>query len=334
MPVSAAEVEPQPLFESNDTLAVTLTIPWRELSRDRLGESEYRQANLSYVDPERGELTLPIEIRTRGKTRRRRKTCEMPPLRVKFDQDTAADTLFASQRALKLVTYCQDKSSFDQYVVLEYLAYRIQNLLTDYGQRVRLVQVTYVDERSPTREFAVRYGIFLEHWRRVAQRTGTRAADVDGAVMMEALSAPDMGRIAVFNYLIGNDDWSAIWPEPKENCCHNTKPLFTSDGKIIPMPYDFDFAGMVDAPYAVAKPPNRDVRKRTYRGLCVTQTDLSETLPLFFEQREAIYDLVRNQAELRESKRKSTLGYFDRFYDVISDPQQVQRRLVDKCRKE
>jgi hypothetical protein len=323
---------PQPLFESDAVLALTISLPFRRgINNDRLGESEYHSGAVSYVDADAGSASLPVEVRTRGKTRRRKKICAMPPLRLRFDTPAVAGTLFDSQRALKLVTHCQDKDSFDQYVLLEYLAYRIQNLLTEHGQRVRLLRVTYVDN---DREIAMRNGILLESWRRVAKRTGTQDADIDGAVRKESLSVPDANRIAVFNYLIGNEDWTTLWPEPKENCCHNTKPLFTKDGTVIPMLYDFDFSGLVDAPYAMAKPPNNDVRRRRYRGLCHTQDTLSETLQIFREKREAIYDLVRNLEGLRASKVKSTLKYFDRFFDVINDPKQVQRKLIKACKVE
>lgn len=323
--------EPQPLFEHHDTLAITLDLPFTKVGRDRLGESEYHPGTLTYQDPERGAVSLPVDVRTRGKTRRRKDFCEFPPLRVRFDKDTTAGTPFAGQKSLKLVTHCQDRDSYDQYVILEYLAYRVQNVLTEYGQRVRLLHVTYVEGRRKLAR-QPRYGILLEDWRRVATRTGTTDADVPGAVRIESLSVPDMNRVAVYNYMIGNQDWSAIWPEPKKNCCHNTKPLYTKEGTVIPLTYDFDFSGLVDAPHAVARPPNNDVRRRRYEGLCHTQASLAEALPLFRDKRDEIYDLVRNQQGLRPAKVKSTLNYFDRFYKVINDPQQVQRKLVRACK--
>ncbi len=146
------------------------------------------------------------------------------------------------------------------------------------------------------------------------------------------MSAPDVNRIAVFNYMIGNEDWTVLWPEPNENCCHNTKPLFTKQGTVIPLLYDFDYSGLVDAPYAMAKPPNNDVRRRKYRGLCHTQDTLEEALQLFRDKREAFYDMVRSIEGLRASKVRNTLSYFDRFYKVINDPKQVQRKMVRACK--
>jgi hypothetical protein len=312
-------------------MELTIQGPFRVLNNDRKCKSEYRDSELRFVDPQNGAMTLPIEVRTRGKTRRRKDYCDFPPLRLRFDKELTEGTWFQNQKTLKLVTHCQDRKTYDQYVLLEYLAYRIYNLLTDHSQRVRLARVTYLEN---DRVLATRFGIFLEDWRKVASRNGVEAAKVDGGVNIKMLSAPDVNRVAVFQYMIGNEDWSALWPEPDEDCCHNTKPLTLTDGFVIPLPYDFDFAGIVNTPYANAKPPNTSVRRRRYRGLCHTQTDLSETLPLFHERREAIYDLFRNQAGLTKGKISRTLKYLDKFYDVISDPRQVERRLIRRCKED
>ncbi len=124
-----------------------------------------------------------------------------------------------------------------------------------------------------------------------------------------------------------------LWPETNSNCCHNSKPLFVDDW-VIPLPYDFDFAGIVNAPYAVAKPPNRNVRNRRYGGLCHTQEKLKATLEMFRERRAAIEELYRDEPGLGERERASTLAYLDKFYAVIDDPAMVERRLLRRCKKD
>ena len=277
-----ASLAPQALFDEQPLLHITVDLPYSTLTRNRFGEPEYKSATISYVQGDESIVSLPVDIRTRGRTRRTKNVCDFPPLRVRFDSNITINTWFENQNALKLVTHCKDKGSYDRYVMLEYLAYKMYNLLSDHGLRARLVRVNYVEGK---RKIATRYGFFLENWRLVAARNGVTAAEVYVAIRMASLSAPDMNRVAVFQYLIGNEDWSAIWPENNKPCCHNMKPLLTAAGKVIPLPYDFDYSGIVDAPYAHAIPPNNDVRRRRYRGLCVTQTDLAETLPLFLNRK-------------------------------------------------
>ncbi|MCZ6709550.1 MAG: hypothetical protein O7B25_04225 [Gammaproteobacteria bacterium] len=321
----------QALFDRSELMVFELTAPFRHLIRDRYGQSTYNAAQLSYRDLDGGEVILPIEIRTRGKTRRRKDYCEFPPLRLRFGAGTT-DTQFDGEKSLKLVTHCNDRDSFDQYVLQEYLAYRVYRQLTERSHRVRLAQVTYVE--SEGRVLTTRYGILLEGWKSVAERNNLVAAEVDGAVNIEKLSPTDANRVAVFQYMIGNGDWSVLWPEPKENCCHNTKPLLAPDGTVVPLPYDFDFAGIVNTPYAVSPDGSSNVRLRRYRGLCATQSQLSAILPLFRNNREAIYALYRDQSGMSPRRLRSALSYLDSFYKVINDPNQVERRMIRRCRSD
>ena len=321
----------KPLFADQTTVEFVIEAPFGKLLIDRVGKSTYRGGELRYTDAAGHEVVLPIEIRTRGKTRRRKDICAFPPLRLRFAKGDVGGTLFQGQKAIKLVTHCRDTDSYDQLVLQEYLAYRVYNVLTDYSHRVRLAKITYVHPSGA--HVATRLGIFLERWEAVADRHGVIAAIVDGGVNIDLLSRADANRVAVFQYLIGNEDWSVLWPESNEDCCHNSKPLYT-DGRVIPLPYDFDFAGIVDAPYAIPKPPNRKVRNRRYGGLCSTQgPDFEDTLALFRESREAIYALYQDQPEMRERVRASTLSYLDRFYDVINDAEKVERQLLRRCKE-
>jgi hypothetical protein len=329
MTESLAAVPPGTLFDHTELITLELRAPFRSLIKDRYGKSTYNAAELRYRDGEEREVVLPIEIRTRGKTRRRKDYCEFPPLRLRFAEGVS-DTLFAGHRALKLVTHCQNKDSYDQYVLQEYLAYRIYNQLSERGHRVRLVRVSYIETDGRLR--TTRYGILLEDWKAVAARNGFSAEDVDGAVNIDKLSVADANRVTVFQYMIGNPDWSMLWPEPDESCCHNTKPLLTPEGTVVPLPYDFDFSGIVNTPYAVAKGGSSNVRLRRFGGLCTTTSELPAILPLFRERREAIYALYRNQVEVSESRRRSTLKYLDGFYRVINDPVQVERRMLRRCK--
>ena len=42
-----------------------------------------------------------------------------------------------------MVTHCKSNDRYEQYYMLEMLAYRIYNVLTDYSFRVRPLEVTY-----------------------------------------------------------------------------------------------------------------------------------------------------------------------------------------------
>lgn len=313
------------LFDSHDVIQLEIEAPLRALTADRY-DNPYRPAQLRYYDDNGAVVSLPIEIRTRGKTRRRADICAFPPLRIRFGN--AADTIFSGQPSLKLVTHCQNRDGYDQHVLQEYLAYRVYNQLTTRSFNVRLVSVSYLEGE---RVAATRYAFFIEDWRTVADRNSLTANTIDGGINIATLSVSDMNRVALFQYLIGNDDWSALWPEPDENCCHNMRPLITPDERVVPLPYDFDFARIVNVPYAMENGIFANVVSRSYGGLCATQSELAAALDQFRERRSLIYAVYESEPLLVSRQRRFAISALDRFFDVINNPNLVERRMTSKC---
>ena len=139
--------------------------------------------------------------------------------------------------------------------------------------------------------------------------------------------------LGVFQYLIGNTDWSVLRGE-KGRCCHNTQLIGVEGGPTIPVPYDFDNAGIIKVPYAL---PDRvmgipTVRVRLYRGFC----DHNDYLPGLFEDfrsnRQAIYALYQNQVGLNEKRRKRATEYLDEFYQTINTPKLRKAAFEEACR--
>jgi hypothetical protein len=139
----------------------------------------------------------------------------------------------------------------------------------------------------------------------------------------------------VFQFLVGNTDWAAFSPAPDESeCCHNMTVIGDPAGPVFPVPYDFDWTGLVSARYARPDPslPIRSVRQRVYRGVCHAGGELDATLPAFLKRKEAIYALVQDQEGLEEKRVEQTVKYLDEFYEVIDDPKKVKREVYDRCR--
>jgi hypothetical protein len=279
---------------------------------------------------------LDVDIRTRGKTRAERRICEFPPLRLDFDR-AAHGTVLERQNDLKLVTHCQDRREYQQYVLSEYLVYRMYNLLTDLSFRARLNRVSYVDTDGK-RDSVTRYAFLLEHVDAVAARNGWKALRIP-AVPPHLVNPQSIALVGVFQYLIGNPDWSLFTVEPgEEACCHNTVPIGAGSGPIFSVPYDFDVSGIVNTRYAdrLFGPEQRNlgirrVRDRAYRGFCASADQLPGLFSVFNQNRAAIYALYREQVGLDADVAKSTLEYLDAFYDTINDPGKAERELAARC---
>jgi hypothetical protein len=248
--------------------------------------------------------------------------------------------MFEGQDKLKLVTHCQDdKDEYQQYVLLEYLTYRTYNLLTELSFRVRLARITYVDTEE-SRDPATSYAFLIEDEEMMSVRNGWEFLAVP-QIPPAMVDPTNLALVEVFQYFIGNTDYSAFMPEPeKHECCHNTKPIGTMAGPVFAVPYDFDLSGLVDTRYAnrlyrgnLEQLGIRNVRDRLYRGMCVSQGELPDVFDLFNQKREEIYALYREQQDLDPKVLEETTKFIDKFYEVINDEGKTKREFRDRCRE-
>ncbi len=323
------------LFSSHDLLNLTIEAPLKSIFRQRGQESDDHDAIIRYTGDDGTEVTMEIGLRTRGKFRLKRSTCEFPPMRVNIRTRAASSTVFAGEDKLKLVTHCHDgREHYEQYVLQEYLVYRLYNLFSDMSFKVRLAHITYVDTEED-RDTLTKYGFFIEDEDNVALRSGWEALTVP-QVPPSYYDQAQLNLVEVFQYLIGNTDWDAFKNAPdEESCCHNVKVVGDMIGPVFPIPYDFDFSGIVDTRYATPDPSlgTRDVRQRVYRGICRPREDLDLTIQVFQDRKEEVYDLYRSQTGLDDDVLEDTIEYIDEFYETIENPGRVRSRMERDCRR-
>ena len=328
---NAAASEPDPLFQDDSLIDVTITAPMKALLRHRPDE-EYLTGALSYTEADGSIVEFDIGIRTRGNFRRQSRVCPFPPLRLNINKSQAKGSLFHKQNKLKLVAHCRDNSErYEQNLIREYLAYRILNTLTDISYRVRLARVTYVDsERND--EDRVRYAFFIEHKNRLSKRLGLAEISTSG-IKVADLEGPYSDLTSLFQFMIGNTDFSPVAGAEGEDCCHNTTLLGNEGEAIYAIPYDFDMSGLVDAPYAEPNPRFRikRVTQRLYRGRCAYNDNLQTSIQLFQDNRDAIYELIGQQEQLEDSTQKRVSKFVDSFFDVIDNPKKVKREITSQC---
>lgn len=320
-----ADASPPPpgaLFDTADPLAITLTADFNAIAKERGEQKHPHPGVLSYVTPAGDSVSLNVSLHTRGHYRLR--ICQFPPLKIEFDKKENAHTLFAHQGNLKLVVQCRDNRAYTNYLLEEYLIYRVYNLVTPMSFRVRLARVTYLDataRRSPE----TRYAFFLENDNRMAQRNRTHLLPTKGVGQAET-ERSQMGLVTVFEYLIGNTDWSVA-------ALHNIVLIEDTTGVISPVPYDFDWSGLISPPYAFpdSRLGIRTVRERLYRGYCRTPAELAPHFAAFNAVKDSIYALYRGQEGLEPGRVEDALGYYDEFYRTINDPRRMRRAFIDSC---
>jgi len=262
-----AQKPPTPLFASDVPIKVTIKGPFASLVANR---AEIARPATMVVDG----VTYPITLAPRGITRLAKETCDFPPLRVRLTQPAPPGSLFDHQRSLKLVTHCRRSPDFQQKVLLEYSAYRLYNLMTPQSFRARLANIDYLDEAG--RPYVSRVGFFLEDFGDVAKRNGMREAHMGSLVAVQQIDPTSGARFAIFENMISNYDWSMRAAPKGEECCHNGRMMNAGGpgSALTVVPYDFDYSGLVDAPYSGVPEgiPVSDLRQRTYRGYCMHMT--------------------------------------------------------------
>ena len=323
--------DPDPLFQDTAVIDITITAPFPSLLKRR-PNAAYLPDSLSYNDADGNVVNLDIGIRTRGNYRRQPRVCPFPPLRVNLDKSQVKGTLFHKQNKLKLVAHCRDGSErYEQGVIREYLTYQILNALTGISYRARLVRVTYLDSENK-HDDRVQYAFFIEHKDRMSKRIGLPEI-VTPKITTAQLEGAYSDLTSLFEYFIGNTDFSPIAGAKGEDCCHNTT-LFGNEGEpIFAVPYDFDMSGFVDAPYAEPNPrfKIRSVPKRLYRGRCAHIGNLDDSVRAFQEKRDLIFAMIVDQPELTDKTRKAMTKFVEGFYKVLDNPKKLDRNIRKSC---
>jgi len=321
-----AELSAQTLFQSDAPLVLELEADFGQLLKDRGQESEERPGRMTLQRPG-GEVSVPLKLRTRGNFRLRDHICPFPPLRLNFPTDSIAGTPLEGQDKLKLVTHCRDWDRYEQNVLEEYLAYRIYNLLTDVGFRVQLALITYRDT-SGEHSAVSRLGFLIEDEEALAARLGGQMLEVPSAHPDDFVPR-QAGLMYVFEFMIGNTDWSLVQ-------FHNVK-LIRIVSEYFPIPYDFDFSGLVDAPYAGPNPALAQristVSERLYWGICSDDIDYRVLFDHFNGHREAILELIQGQAGLTERNARLASAYVESIYEIINDRKEADRMIVKASRR-
>ena len=325
--LSAAAKAEDPLFQSNDQIQLTMKAPFSALFRNRGVD---QQVPGTLTDPS-GQM-LPISLKLRGITRRTSEVCDFPPVRVDFTTPPPPTSIFAGQKKLKLVTHCKSPASFQQKVLLEYGSYRMYNVLTPRSFRVRLASINYQD--ADGRPMTTRVGFFIEDLKDVAKRNGTVQTKAPPLIPREDLAPADAARYAMFQHLIANHDWSMRAGPQGEVCCHNAQligPL--GPGTTIPIPYDFDFSGLVDAPYATAPDELRinSVRERKYRGYCAHNAEAIAAARQMREMKPQMIAALTSVPGLEPKTAQKAISYLDGFFADDASDADVQSRILSRC---
>jgi hypothetical protein len=131
----------------------------------------------------------------------------------------------------------------------------------------------------------------------------------------------------LFQFMIGNIDWSTTFE-------HNSKLMFREPQTFIPLTYDFDMAGFVDAPYAKGDESTTAAGSdRVYRGFCRNEGVTQMVRQEFISNEAAMMGVLdKFDAELGAGEIKIMKKYIGDFFTIMKDPKTFKDYISDKCR--
>ncbi|MEO7655546.1 MAG: hypothetical protein ABIS23_07670 [Sphingomicrobium sp.] len=323
----AADPASKPLFASTSPMRIAIEAPLAPLFSDR--SSEVRVPG-TLVDPAGNRL--PITVAMRGITRRTAEICDFPPLHIRFTTPPPPTSAFAGQGKLKLATHCRKAASAETSLLLEHAAYRMFNRLSPKSIRTRLVTIDY---RYPDgKAMIARPGFFIEDLDDAARRNATPRLRAGPKIPIADLNPRDAALYGLFQHMIGNHDWSMRAGPMGKECCHNAEMIgWAGPGRATPIPYDFDYSGLVGAPYAI--PPEQlglnSVKDRKYRGYCRHNDAVREVARTIRASWPAVLAEFDSIPGLDGRARSTARSYLQGFYADIASDAAVETRLISRC---
>lgn len=280
--------------------------------RNRTDEGSYQKAKITFLETDSTRGALKIKVKPRGVTRKR--ICGFPPLKLKFSKSDLEQFGLKEYATLKLVIPCQDGDDYEQILFKEYLAYKMYNLLTEKSFRVKLVKINFKDSKSLNPTFTYP-GFIIEHNQQLADRLQANLLNSTNEPV-KWVDDDQYQLFTLFQYMVGNTDWNL-------SNQHNLKILTIKESKgPAPVPYDFDFSGLVDAPYAEPYPtlPINDVKERLFQYRSKKATDFCPTIDLFISKKSEILALFNRFEPLEPTMKKEALLYLESFFELIEAP--------------
>lgn len=315
----------QDIFEVETPARITLKLDIKAFAKKKY-DDEYQKAELSYEFKEQG-VTITNEVRIKARGNSRKKRCFFPPIKLNISKADVKNKYLEDTKTIKLVTHCKQSLTYETYILKEYLVYKLYNVITPNSFRVRLLEVDYVDTGKK--------GKNVDTWAFLIEPEGMLAERLDmfniknNELSQKYMEPEDMVRVSLFNYMIGNTDFSV-------NGRHNLKVLQPNDVTQplgIPVPYDFDYSGLVNATYAVPYEGLgiKSVKERYYVGLCQNEASFESILKEFLNKKEQLLKVVEDFQYLEPRDKKYVINYLNEFFEEAKRPSFISNHIKSTC---
>jgi hypothetical protein len=315
------------LFKEDGIIEITLRFDLSTYLRTKPKE-DYLKTNITIHSSGTDSISKEIRLRTRGAFRNQ--YCTFPPIELNFKKVDFGYTDLNKISKLKMVTQCSSGRQNEDYVLKEYLAYKLFNILTDTSFRVRLLKVNYIDTRGK-RKTITQYGFFIEPVEILTARTKSIQLR-PRIITQKSISPRVMDRLAIFNYMIGNYDWAV---PNQHNVVKIKSMVYDTIGLPLAIPYDFDWTGLVNASYAIPAEitGTQNVRERLFLGVCRSKAVYQKDLEIFIKKKDEFYRVINEFPYLDKNVKREMTSYLDEFFDKLEGKRDlITDILMNSCK--
>lgn len=316
------------VFDADTPLPIQLSLSIKKI-RKTTNDSTYVPILFSYAGKSDEWQSIGAQIRKRGNFRL--KTCYYPPLKIKMSKKAVVNTPFSENRKFKMVTPCFRDESANDFVLKEFIAYKLYELLSPYHFKTRMLTIDFEELRSKKSKRKSMKGFLIEDIDDVSKRLAARE------LKRKVHPLEQDARISIINAffqcMIGNTDFSTGYQ-------HNQKLIF-KNGESYPIPYDFDMSGLVNPPYAIVSKiqgrqlPIEKVTQRLYRGFVRDRSEIFEVRRLFLNKKTQLLKVIDTYKPYFDnaSKHQDCKDFVAGFFKTVEDDNTFERMILDNLRE-
>jgi len=307
------------IFDMEATVKMSIRTDLEQIINNREIENIPATISVSY---DKANLELDASVEVRGNFRRDIANCDFPPIRIRFKSKEINETIFEGNENLKIVTHCKNKSQqFLQYIAKEFTTYKIYNILSPYSLNVKIVEMTYVDDKDRMKPIHSQ-AFLIEDIDHLAKKYNM--TEFEEKLSTDLIDEENLRSLSVFQLMIGNTDW--IIPFSK-----NLKSI-TDGEKIIAVPYDFDYTAIVDTDYSLGGGNTFLLTpERKFKGPCYELSDLEAEFKKFEEKQKDIIQMISSSPYLKSKSKLNMKNYVNEFYTIIKSKEKVMEYFLINC---
>jgi hypothetical protein len=345
-----------PLWNSGNTLELTIKAPFGELFRNGRNDTDFAVPAVVEV----GEAVIQnAKLTTRGHSSLRETECEFPKLKLVLDGAGSRDRPpFAGMSAVKIGTHCGEgpdraggkygRWPNQRAAHREALVYRLLDALAIPTLKARPARITYVQTDAPNgaaRAFT-RDAFLLEDDDEAMKRFGATAElpERPFGSAPSVFAMADIAKVTFGQALIGNFDWCLRMHPLDTYRCNDTTPIWNvngfvrPDGTAVPVMADFDLSGIVtlghpwfkkvfthafaDSPAAV------EVLAQVQRTRSLFPRDLLDATRRALIERKAAAYAALAASPIDPDGRRAARAYMDAFFEAIATDEAFYRPVI------